>query len=241
MTPPPEEALVEARGLHAYYGASHVLRGLDFSVRAGEAVGLMGRNGMGKTTLLKTLLGLVRARSGKVTVRGRDMTQAAPHAIARAGIAYVPEGRGIFPNLSVWENLMMAARAGAGGRHDWTLGRVLESFPRLAERLDHGGAQLSGGEQQMLAIGRALMTNPDILILDEATEGLAPLIAREIWRIIGELKQQGIATVVVDKNFAAVSQVADRVVILVKGTMVFSGSAAELRQRAELRSRYLGV
>jgi branched-chain amino acid transport system ATP-binding protein len=241
MTPAPEQPLVEARGLHAYYGASHVLHGLDFSVRAGEAVGLMGRNGMGKTTLLKTLFGLVRARSGKVTVKGRDMTHAAPHAIARAGIAYVPEGRGIFPNLSVWENLMMAARPGVGGRRDWTLSRVLESFPRLGERLDHGGAQLSGGEQQMLAIGRALMTNPDLLVLDEATEGLAPMIAQEIWAIIRHLKDEGIATVIVDKNFAAVSVVADRAVILVKGAAVFAGSAAELRARPELHVRHLGV
>jgi branched-chain amino acid transport system ATP-binding protein len=235
------ETLVEAREIHSYYGASHILHGVDFAVRRGEAVGLMGRNGMGKTTLLKSILGLVRARSGTVTVRGRDMTRAAPHAIARAGLAYVPEGRGIFPNLSVRENLVMAARAGAGGRRDWSLERVLDSFPRLGERLHHGGAQLSGGEQQMLAIGRALMTNPDVLILDEATEGLAPLIAHEIWRIIRNLKQEGMATVIVDKNFAAVSAVADHVVILVKGAVVFSGEAAGLRARPELHLRYLGV
>jgi branched-chain amino acid transport system ATP-binding protein len=241
MSDASDAALVEARGLHAYYGASHVLHGLDFSVRAGEAVGLMGRNGMGKTTLLKTLLGLVPARAGTVMVKGRDMTRAAPHAIARAGVAYVPEGRGVFPNLSVWENLMMAARPGPSGRRAWTLSRVLDAFPRLGERLDHGGAQLSGGEQQMLAIGRALMTNPDVLIVDEATEGLAPLIAREIWRIIGALKEEGMATVIVDKNFASVSAVADRAVILVKGSIVFSGGAEELRQRAELRNRYLGI
>jgi branched-chain amino acid transport system ATP-binding protein len=241
MRPAPNETLVEARGLHTYYGASHILQGLDFSVRAGEAVGLMGRNGMGKTTLLKTLLGLVPAQSGTVTVMGRDMTRATPHAIARAGLAYVPEGRGIFPNLSVWENLMMAARPGRDGGRDWTLGRVLESFPRLGERLDHGGAQLSGGEQQMLAIGRALMTNPDVLILDEATEGLAPLVAREIWHIIRSLKDEGMATVIVDKNFAAVSAVVDRAVILVKGAVVYAGSAAELRERTDLHTRYLGV
>jgi branched-chain amino acid transport system ATP-binding protein len=169
------------------------------------------------------------------------MTHAAPHAIALAGIAYVPEGRGIFPNLTVRENLVMAARPGAGGRRDWKLERVLESFPRLGERLHHGGAQLSGGEQQMLAIGRALMTHPELLVLDEATEGLAPRIAREIWRIIRRLKSEGIATVIVDKNFAAVSAVADRAVILVKGTAVFSGSAAELRERPELHLRHLGV
>jgi branched-chain amino acid transport system ATP-binding protein len=235
------ETLVDARGIHSHYGASHVLHGVDFSVRRGEAVGLMGRNGMGKTTLLKSILGLVRPTAGAVTVKGRDMTRAAPHAIARAGLAYVPEGRGIFPNLSVWENLMMAARPGADGRRDWTLPRVLESFPRLAERLDHGGAQLSGGEQQMLAIGRALMTNPELLVLDEATEGLAPRIAHEIWAIIRRLKDEGIATVIVDKNFAAVSAVADRAVILVKGKTVYSGGSAELRAQPELHRRHLGV
>jgi len=235
------ETLVEARGIHSYYGASHVLHGVDFDVRRGETVGLMGRNGMGKTTLLRSILGLVRPRAGAVTIKGRDMTRAAPHAIARAGLAYVPEGRGIFPSLTVWENLMMAARRGDGGRRDWTLERVLDSFPRLAERLEHGGAQLSGGEQQMLAIGRALMTNPDLLVLDEATEGLAPKIAREIWGIVKHLKGEGIATVIVDKNFAAVSAVADRAVILVKGATVFSGGAAELRARPELHVRHLGV
>jgi branched-chain amino acid transport system ATP-binding protein len=241
MSAAANDTLLEARDIHAYYGASHVLHGLDFSVRAGEAVGLMGRNGMGKTTLLKTLLGLVRARSGTVTVKGRDMTRVAPHAIARAGIAYVPEGRGIFPNLSVRENLVMSARAGADGRRDWTLERVLGSFPRLGERIGHGGAQLSGGEQQMLAIGRALMTNPDVLFLDEATEGLAPLIAREIWRIVRSLKDEGMATVIVDKNVAAVSAVADRALILVKGAAVFAGSIEELRERPELHRRHLGV
>jgi branched-chain amino acid transport system ATP-binding protein len=235
------DMLVEARGIHSHYGASHVLHGVDFTVRRGEAVGLMGRNGMGKTTLLKSILGLVRPTSGAVTVKDRDMTRAAPHAIARAGLAYVPEGRGIFPSLSVWENLMMAARPGADDRRDWTLARVLESFPRLGERLDHGGAELSGGEQQMLAIGRALMTNPDVLVLDEATEGLAPMIAREIWGIIRLLKGEGMATVIVDKNFAAVSAVADRAVILVKGSAVFSGSAAELRSQPELHVKHLGV
>jgi len=233
--------LVEARGLHAYYGASHILHSVDIAIGRGESVGLMGRNGMGKTTLLKTLLGLVRARSGEVKVKGVPVTHAPTHRIARMGIAYVPEYRGIFPNLTVRENLVMAARAGAGGRRDWTFERVMQTFPRLAERLAHGGAQLSGGEQQMLTIGRALMTNPDLLILDEATEGLAPKISREIWGIIGQIKQAGIAAVIVDKNFAAVSAVADRVVILVKGATVYEGASAELRAQPELHQRYLGV
>lgn len=235
------EVLVDARGIHSYYGASHVLHGVDFAVRRGEAVGLMGRNGMGKSTLLKSVLGLVRARSGTVSIKGRDMTRATPHAIARSGVAYVPEGRGVFPNLSVRENLVMAARPGTDGGRAWTLERILGIFPRLAERLGHGGDQISGGEQQMLSIGRALLTNPELLILDEATEGLAPRISREIWRVIRLIKDEGIATVIVDKNFAMVSAVADRAMILMKGTTVFSGTTAELRERPEVRVRYLGV
>ncbi|MCC6609304.1 MAG: ABC transporter ATP-binding protein [Burkholderiales bacterium] len=235
------EVLIEAKGIHTYYGASHILHGVDFSVRRGETVGLMGRNGMGKSTLLKSMLGLVRPREGEIRVKGRDMTRAAPHAIARAGIAYVPEGRGIFPNLSVRENLVMAARPGSDGNLDWTFARVAETFPRLAERMRHGGGQLSGGEQQMLTIGRALMTNPDILVLDEAAEGLAPLISREIWNIIRRIKEAGIATVIVDKNFNAVSAIADRTQILVKGATVYDGPSAELRAQPELRARYLGV
>ena len=176
--------IIEARGLHTYYGASHILHGVDFSVRAGEAVGLMGRNGMGKSTLIRTLVGHVPPRRGEIRIHGQDLTRAAPHRIARQGIAYVPEGRAIFPNLNVKENLLMAARPGTDEKTHWSYERVLETFPRLAERLSHGGQQLSGGEQQMLAIGRALMTNPSLLVLDEATEGLAPLIAQEIWRII---------------------------------------------------------
>ena len=234
-------ALVDARGIHTYYGVSHILHGVDFSVRRGETVGLMGRNGMGKTTLLRSVLGLVRPRAGEVRIAGTLMTAAAPYAIARKGIAYVPEGRGIFPTLSVRENLVMAARAGVDGHSDWSFERVMRTFPRLAERLDHGGAQLSGGEQQMLTIGRALMTNPDLLILDEATEGLAPKISREIWGIIGQIKQAGIAAVIVDKNFAAVSAIADRVVILVKGATVYEGSSTELRAQPDLHLRYLGV
>ena len=236
-----DSALLDARGIHTYYGRSHILHGVDFAVRRGETVGLMGRNGMGKTTLLRSVLGLTRPRAGVVRIGGVDMTRAATHAIVRRGIAYVPEGRGIFPNLSVRENLVMAARAGAGGRRDWTYERVLQTFPRLAQRLTHGGAQLSGGEQQMLTIGRALMTNPDLLILDEATEGLAPKISREIWGIVAQIKQAGIAAVIVDKNFAAVSAVADRIVILVKGATAYEGASAALRAQPELHLKYLGV
>ena len=228
--------LVEAAGLHTYYGSSHVLHGVSFSVRRGEAIGLMGRNGMGKTTLLRTILGLVRPQRGSVTLKGRDVTREASWRIARSGVAYVPEGRGIFPNLSVRENLVMAARPGA-----WSLSRVLETFPRLAERMAYGGGQLSGGEQQMLTIGRALLTNPELLILDEATEGLAPKIAQEIWAIVRQVQASGIAIVVVDKNFAAVNASTDRNVILVKGEVVYEGSARELLAAPGLRAAYLGV
>lgn len=235
------ESLLEAHGLHTYYGASHILRGVDFDVARGETIGLMGRNGMGKTTLIRSMLGLVRPREGKVMVRGRDMSTAPPHAIARNGIAYVPEGRGIFPNLSVRENLIMAARPGVDGRREWDFDRVITTFPRLGERLGHGGGQLSGGEQQMLTIGRALMTNPDLLILDEATEGLAPLIAREIWAIIRTIRASGIATVIVDKNYGAVMSLANRCLILVKGRLAFSGSSSELSEDPELMHRCLSL
>jgi branched-chain amino acid transport system ATP-binding protein len=236
-----EPALVSAEGLHTYYGPSHVLHGVDFEVRRGETVALMGRNGMGKTTLLRSLMGLSPPKRGRIMIEGRDVTGAAPHAVARAGLALVPEGRGIFPSLTVREHLVMAARPGRDGRAEWTLARVLETFPHLAERLDHGGAQLSGGEQQMLTIGRALMTNPELLILDEATEGLAPLIAREIWSILRRLRAGGMAAVIVDKNSAAMTAIADRCVILVKGSAIFAGTAAALRAAPEILQKHLGV
>jgi branched-chain amino acid transport system ATP-binding protein len=201
----------------------------------------MGRNGMGKTTLIRSLVGLVPPRRGQIKIDGSLVTGAAPHRIARRGIAYVPEGRGIFPNLSVKENLVMASRPGMNGQRDWTYERVLDTFPRLAERLSHGGQQLSGGEQQMLSIGRALMTNPRLLILDEATEGLAPLIAREIWQIIRTIRETGIAAIIVDKNFAAVSTLTDRNVILVKGRVVFTGTGNELKVQPELLRQHLGI
>jgi len=236
-----DDLLIEARGLQTYYGASHILRGLDFHVKRGETIGLMGRNGMGKSTLLKSLMGLVKPRGGEVSIKGRAMTGAAPYRVAQLGVAYVPEGRGIFGNLSVKENLIMAARAGTQGQRDWTYDRVLETFPRLQERLGHGGQQLSGGEQQMLTIGRALMTNPDVLILDEATEGLAPLIAREIWRICGLIRDSGISSIIVDKNWRHVTQVTDRNVILVKGEIAFEGSRDELLADPGRLEQLLGV
>ncbi len=235
------EMLLEARDLHTYYGSSHILHGVSFSIRKGEALGLMGRNGMGKTTLIRSMLGLVRPRHGTVRVNGDDMTRSKPHRIALAGVAYVPEGRGIFPNLSVRENLLMAARAGVDGRREWTFERVMETFPRLGERINNGGGQLSGGEQQMLTIGRALMTNPDLLILDEATEGLAPLTVKEIWKVIRTIRDTGIATVVVDKNHSAVTALTNRSVILVKGEVVFDGPSEQVRQDPALIRKHLGV
>ena len=233
--------LIEARGIHAHYGASHVLHGVDLVVRRGETIGLMGRNGMGKTTLLKSMTGLLTPSQGTLRIGGIAMTGSAPHQVARSGVAYVPEGRGIFANLSVRENLIMASRPGTHGRRDWTLERVLATFPRLGERLGHGGQQLSGGEQQMLTIGRALMTNPDVLILDEATEGLAPLVAREIWTILAQVRATGMSAVIVDKNFSAVSRITDRNIVLVKGRIVLEGSTAELKRDAQALQRHLGI
>jgi branched-chain amino acid transport system ATP-binding protein len=234
-------ALIEAGGLHVYYGASHVLRGVDMHIAPGESVGLVGRNGMGKTTLIRSLMGHVKSAQGSVRVDGRDCTRAQPHAIARMGVAYVPEGRGIFPNLNVRENLQVAARAGRGGRQEWSYARVLDVFPRLKERLGHGGQQLSGGEQQMLAIGRALMTNPELLILDEATEGLAPLIVAEIWKIIRQIRASGMSTLIVDRNYRAVLEHTDRCLVMEKGQIVQDGDSASLARQPEQLTRYLGV
>ena len=232
--------LLEARKLHSYYGSSHVLQGVDFSIGAGEVVALMGRNGMGKTTLLRSMLGLLKSRTGEVGIDGVSVTDMAPHKIARLGVAFVPENRGIFPTLTVRENLQVAARPSAGG-NAWTFERVMATFPALAARLGHRGNQLSGGEQQMLTIGRALLTNPRLLILDEATEGLAPQIATTIWRTIRTIRDGGIATVIVDKHFAMLAKLADRCVILVKGRKVFDGSPAELAAQPGLREQHLGI
>lgn len=235
------EAVIDAAGLHSYYGASHVLHGVDFRVGRSETVSLLGRNGMGKTTTLKSIVGLVKPRRGKVQIAGREMTAAPPHHIAKRGVAYVPEGRGIFPNLTVRENLQMAACAGVDGQRDWTQERVLDTFPRIGERLNHWGNHLSGGEQQMLTIGRALMTNPSVLLLDEATEGLAPLIREEIWNVVRAIKQSGIACVIVDKNIKRLLEIADRHVMLVKGQVVFDGDSAALAADPDLLHRHLGV
>jgi branched-chain amino acid transport system ATP-binding protein len=233
--------MLQTDGLHTYYGESHILRGVSLDLPAGTSLGLLGRNGMGKTTLIRTLMGYVRAAKGQVRWDGTDVTNQPPERIARLGVGYVPEGRGIFPNLSVRENLVMTARRGVDGRHDWTFDRVLATFPRLAERLAHGGQQLSGGEQQMLAIGRALMTNPKLLILDEATEGLAPLIVAEIWRVVGAIRATGISTLIVDRNYRAVLAHTDRAVVLEKGLIVMAGASSTLADDHEALGRALGV
>jgi branched-chain amino acid transport system ATP-binding protein len=234
-------ALLAVEKLDAFYGPIQVLRGIDLAVRPGETVALMGRNGMGKTTFLRSLMGLVGERRGRIMLDGRDVTAAAPETIARGGVAFVPEGRGVFASLSVTENLVMAARPGRNRDRAWTLDRIFQLFPRLYERRDNGGSQLSGGEQQMLTIGRALMTNPDLILIDEATEGLAPLVAQEIWRTIERIRGEGVAAIIVDKNFRALSRIADRTVILSKGEVAFEGAPAELAAKPELLERHLGV
>ncbi len=233
--------LLQATGIHAGYGDSRILRGVGLSLEAGQAVGLLGRNGMGKTTLIRSLMGYLRVRDGQVHWQGRPVTNHPPEKMARHGIGYVPEGRGIFPNLSVRENLLMAARTGSDGQQDWSFNRVIATFPRLAERLGHGGQQLSGGEQQMLAIGRALMTNPQVMMLDEATEGLAPLIVAEIWRIIGEIRASGITTLIVDRNWHAVLRHTDHALVLEKGQVVLAGDSRQLLAQPEALARHLGV
>jgi branched-chain amino acid transport system ATP-binding protein len=234
------DTVLDARDLHAWYGSSHVLHGVDLRIARGQTVGLLGRNGMGKSTLIRTLLGHVRQRDGQIQMFGRDMSRARPHEVSRLGVAYVPEGRGVFPNLSVRENLVMAARRGRDGRDDWPLQRVLQTFPRLQERFDHLGAQLSGGEQQMLSIGRALMTHPALIVLDEATEGLAPQIVAEIWRVIAEIRRDGIATLIVDRDYRRVLAQADQALVLQKGQAVLAGPAGEVADNAAL-SAYLGL
>ncbi len=232
--------LLDARDIHAWYGSSHVLHGIDLHIQSKETIGLLGKNGMGKSTLIRTLLGHVTQREGHIAIRGVDAMQMQPYQVARLGVAYVPEGRGIFGNLTVKENLLMAARPGRHGEVDWTFDRVLSTFPRLAERLTNLGDQLSGGEQQMLSISRALMTHPELLILDEATEGLAPLIVAEIWRVIKEIRSSGIATLIVDRDWRKVLQHSDRALVLQKGQVVLQGDAKEVFYHPDL-SKYLGI
>lgn len=233
--------LIEAQGLHTYYGDSHILHGIDITIHKSETVSLIGRNGMGKTTLLKTLIGVTPPRQGVVKVHGRDVKKMKVHKIIHQGIAFVPDDRGVFPNLSVHENLIMAARPGPSGRDDWSLDRVLDLFPRLKERIEHMGNQLSGGEQQMLTIGRALMTNPDLILLDEATEGLSPKLRQSIWSVIREIKKAGIASVLVDKDIKTLLDISDRNIIIEKGTIIYEGGSEKLIAEPEILKKYVGV
>ena len=233
--------MLRVAGLEASYGESQVLFGVDLEIGAGVVVSLMGRNGMGKTTTVATVMGILRAGAGEVLLEGQPIQHLPAYRIAQLGLGLVPEGRQIFPNLSVRENLVATSANRRGGREAWTLARVLDLFPTLAERRESLGGLLSGGEQQMLAVGRALMTNPRLLILDEATEGLAPLVRAEIWRVLARLKAAGQSILIIDKNVAALTTLADRHYILEKGRVVWSGGTAELKSNVEMQHRYLGV
>ena len=241
MARPPSEPLLDVQALQGGYGRSQVLFGIDLTVGAAEIVGLLGRNGMGKTTLVRSILGLIRPTSGRARFAGEDITGLPAHRIARLGIALVPEGRQVFANLSVEEHLTAFRRPGRDGVETWTPSRVFDLFPRLHARRHHMGNQLSGGEQQMLAIGRALVTNPRLLILDEATEGLAPLVREEIWRCLAELRAAGHAMIVIDKYVQRLLRIADRHVIVEKGRVAWQGTSQALDDDRAVWQRYLGV
>ncbi len=233
--------MLEINGLETAYGQSQVLFGMEFNVGKGEVVTLLGRNGMGKTTTLHSVMGLVPSRSGNIRFQGQELRELPSYQIAKTGLSLVPEGRQIFPNLTVLENLVATASNRSQSENPWNLDRVFDLFPRLPNRIHHMGNQLSGGEQQMLAIGRALMTNPKLLILDEATEGLAPLIRNEIWNCVGSLKSAGQSILLVDKNIDALTRIADRHYIIEKGKVVWKGTSSELQGDQDLQHRFLGV
>lgn len=234
-------SLLEVEAIDTFYGRSQVLFGMNLAIAAGEVVTLMGRNGMGKTTTIRSIMGLTPASRGKIRFRGEDIRSLPSYRVAKVGLGLVPEGRQIFPNLSVKENLIATAANRNGASQPWTYERVVELFPRLAERANNMGNQLSGGEQQMLAVGRALMTNPHLLILDEATEGLAPLIRLEIWNCLERLKQTGQSILVVDKNVEALTRLANRHYVIEKGRVVWQGDSEALRAAPDIRHRYLGI
>jgi branched-chain amino acid transport system ATP-binding protein len=233
--------MLAVENLEAAYGPSQVLFGVSLAVQAGQVATLLGRNGMGKTTTVRAIMGLLPPRAGAVRFEGRPIHGLPPYRVAQAGLGLVPEGRQVFPNLTVRENLVATAANRSGAAQPWTMDRVLDLFPQLGARRDSMGSQLSGGEQQMLAIGRALMTNPRLLILDEATEGLAPLVRAEIWRCLERLKRGGLSILLVDKNVRALTRIADAHYVLEKGRIVWTGSSAELAAREDLQHRYLGV
>ena len=236
-----EAPLLEIAGVETSYGASRVLFGVSLVIAAGEMVSLLGRNGMGKTTTVRSIMGLTPAMAGSIRFGGREIRGLPAYQVAKLGIGLVPEGRQVFPNLTARENLVATAANRSGARDPWTLEKVCELFPRLAERTANMANQLSGGEQQMLAIGRALMTNPRLLILDEATEGLAPLIRAEIWECLTRLKAAGQSILVIDKNVAALIRIADRHYLIERGKVVWSGSSSELAATPAVQHRYLGV
>jgi branched-chain amino acid transport system ATP-binding protein len=236
-----DTALLALDGVETCYGRSQVLFGISFTIAPGEMVTLMGRNGMGKTTTVRSIMGLTPAMAGSIRLDGEEIRAAPPYRVAKYGIGLVPEGRQVFPNLTAYENLVATAAQRTGASDPWTLPKVYDLFPRLAERAGSMGNQLSGGEQQMLAIGRALMTNPRLLILDEATEGLAPLIRLEIWRCLARLKAEGLAILVIDKNVAALTEIADRHYLIERGRNVWSGTSAELAAAPDVQHRYLGI
>ena len=233
--------MLEINGLETAYGQSQVLFGMELNVGKGEVVTLLGRNGMGKTTTLHSVMGLVPSRSGNIRFQGQELRELPSYQIAKTGLSLVPEGRQIFPNLTVLENLVATASNRSQSENPWNLDRVFDLFPRLPNRIHHMGNQLSGGEQQMLAIGRALMTNPKLLILDEATEGLAPLIRNEIWNCVSNLKSAGQSILLVDKNIDALTRIADRHYIIEKGKVVWDGASSELQADQDLQHRFLGV
>ena len=233
--------MLEINGLETAYGQSQVLFGMELNVGKGEVVTLLGRNGMGKTTTLHSVMGLVPSRSGNIRFQGQELRELPSYQIAKTGLSLVPEGRQIFPNLTVLENLVATASNRSQSENPWNLDRVFDLFPRLPNRIHHMGNQLSGGEQQMLAIGRALMTNPKLLILDEATEGLAPLIRNEIWNCVSSLKSAGQSILLVDKNIDALTRIADRHYIIEKGKVVWEGTSSELQGDQDLQHRFLGV
>jgi branched-chain amino acid transport system ATP-binding protein len=233
--------LLNIESVETCYGLSQVLFGVSLAIAPGEMVTLMGRNGMGKTTTVRSIMGLTPARAGSIRLGGREIRMLPAYRVAKLGLALVPEGRQIFPNLTVRENLVATAANRLGAADPWTLNKVHALFPRLAERGQNMGVQLSGGEQQMLAIGRALMTNPRLLILDEATEGLAPLIRAEIWGCLGQLKRAGLAVLLIDKNVDALARIADRHYFIERGRIVWSGSSAELARAPDVQHRYMGV
>jgi branched-chain amino acid transport system ATP-binding protein len=233
--------MLEVQALETAYGASQVLFGVSFSIGAGEVVTLLGRNGMGKTTTVLSIVGLIPSRAGQIRFEGRPIHRLPSYRVAQAGLALVPEGRQVFPNLTVRENLVATAANRRGLPHPWTVERVFQLFPQLVVRTHAMGALLSGGEQQMVAIGRALMTNPRLLILDEATEGLAPLVRAEIWRCLERVKAAGQSILIIDKNVRALTRIADTHYILEKGRIVWTGSSPELAAREDVQHRYLGV